>query len=92
MLPKISASSLQSPIDLFIFFDSLETEDLVIKAQVLAGGRGKGTFTSGLKGGVKLVFSPEEVKNLASQMIGFVFDNQPRAILISLSVTLLDKN
>ena len=26
----------------------------VIKAQVLAGGRGKGHFTSGLQGGVKL--------------------------------------
>ena len=29
--------------------------DLVIKAQVLAGGRGKGHFDSGLKGGVKVV-------------------------------------
>jgi len=29
----------------------------VIKAQVLAGGRGKGTFDSGLKGGVKLGYS-----------------------------------
>lgn len=27
----------------------------VIKAQVLAGGRGKGTFDNGLKGGVHLV-------------------------------------
>ena len=31
--------------------------DLVIKAQVLAGGRGKGHFESGLKGGVKVVHS-----------------------------------
>ncbi len=31
--------------------------DLVIKAQVLAGGRGKGHFDSGLKGGVKVVHS-----------------------------------
>ena len=31
--------------------------DLVIKAQVLAGGRGKGTFDSGLKGGVKMTYS-----------------------------------
>ena len=29
--------------------------DLVIKAQVLAGGRGKGHFESGLKGGVKVI-------------------------------------
>ena len=32
------------------------TKDVVIKAQVLAGGRGKGHFDSGLKGGVKIVF------------------------------------
>jgi len=32
-------------------------DDLVIKAQVLAGGRGKGQFDSGLKGGVRLVYS-----------------------------------
>jgi len=31
--------------------------DLVIKAQVLAGGRGKGTFETGLKGGVKMTYS-----------------------------------
>jgi hypothetical protein len=29
-------------------------KELVIKAQILAGGRGKGIFDSGLKGGVKL--------------------------------------
>lgn len=31
----------------------LGSKDVVIKAQVLAGGRGKGTFESGLKGGVR---------------------------------------
>jgi succinyl-CoA synthetase beta subunit len=31
--------------------------DLVIKAQILAGGRGKGTFETGLKGGVKMTYS-----------------------------------
>lgn len=35
----------------------LGTKDLVIKAQVLTGGRGKGHFKGGLKGGVKLVYS-----------------------------------
>ena len=49
---------------------SLGTEDLIIKAQVLAGGRGKGFFTSGLKGGVKAAYSPAEIKDIASQMIG----------------------
>lgn len=29
---------------------------MVLKAQVLAGGRGKGIWDSGLKGGVKIVY------------------------------------
>lgn len=31
-------------------------DDAVIKAQVLAGGRGKGTFDNGFKGGVRVVY------------------------------------
>lgn len=34
-------------------------DDMVIKAQVLAGGRGKGTFDNGLKGGVRVIYSYE---------------------------------
>ncbi|CAG8458006.1 2953_t:CDS:2 [Ambispora leptoticha] len=47
-----------------------EDGDVVIKAQVLAGGRGKGTFDTGLKGGVKVVYSPTEAKKCAEKMIG----------------------
>ncbi|KAJ9299292.1 hypothetical protein DTO271G3_2914 [Paecilomyces variotii] len=46
------------------------TGDMVIKAQVLAGGRGKGTFDNGLKGGVRVIYSPTEAKMFAGQMIG----------------------
>lgn len=42
----------------------------VIKAQVLAGGRGKGHFTSGLQGGVKLARSIDEAVDYAKQMLG----------------------
>merc|ERR1711874_933674 len=48
----------------------IATNDLVVKAQVLAGGRGKGAFKGGYKGGVKLVYSPEEVEESAKGMIG----------------------
>merc|ERR1711953_374087 len=48
----------------------IPTNDLVVKAQVLAGGRGKGSFKGGYKGGVKLVYSPEEVEESAQGMIG----------------------
>ncbi|KAK7058292.1 succinate--CoA ligase beta chain [Paramarasmius palmivorus] len=43
---------------------------LVIKAQVLAGGRGKGKFDNGFQGGVHMVDSPEQAKELATKMIG----------------------
>ena len=39
---------------------------LVIKAQIHAGGRGKGTFKYGFKGGVHLCDTPAEAKDLAS--------------------------
>lgn len=35
----------------------LDSTDVVVKAQVLTGGRGKGNFKGGFKGGVKLVYS-----------------------------------
>ncbi len=51
---------------------ALGTNDLVVKAQVHAGGRGKGTFKNGFQGGVHLADSPEKAQELASQMIGQV--------------------
>jgi len=36
-------------------FPAIGTNKLVIKAQVLAGGRGKGKFNTGLQGGVQMV-------------------------------------
>ena len=44
--------------------------DLVVKAQVHAGGRGKGTFTNGFKGGVHVVKSPPEAREVAGKMLG----------------------
>src|SRR5438874_13368221 len=43
--------------------------DLVVKAQIHAGGRGKGTFTNGFKGGVHLCKSPADARELASKML-----------------------
>jgi succinyl-CoA synthetase beta subunit len=51
---------------------TLGSEDFVVKAQVLTGGRGKGKFKSGLQGGVQLVLSPDEVKSAAEKMIGHI--------------------
>ena len=43
---------------------------LVIKAQIHAGGRGKGTFKDGYKGGVKLLNTAEGVYLAAKAMLG----------------------
>merc|ERR1712080_91732 len=47
----------------------IATNDLVVKDQVLAGGRGKGHFRNYPKGGVQVVYSPEEVETVAEGMI-----------------------
>src|ERR1700736_1094854 len=49
---------------------ALNTSELVVKAQIHAGGRGKGTFTNGFKGGVKLCQTPAEARELAAKMLG----------------------
>jgi len=44
-------------------------EEVVIKAQILAGGRGLGTFDNGFKGGVHVIKS-SQVAEYASKMLG----------------------
>ncbi|KAK3094816.1 hypothetical protein FSP39_006576 [Pinctada imbricata] len=50
--------------------ETSDSDDIVVKAQVLSGGRGKGHFTSGLKGGVKICYSVDEAVATAEKMIG----------------------
>jgi succinyl-CoA synthetase beta subunit len=45
---------------------------VVVKCQIHAGGRGKGTFKSGFQGGVKLCKSAEDVFEKAKAMLGNV--------------------
>ncbi|MBI4327664.1 MAG: ADP-forming succinate--CoA ligase subunit beta, partial [Chloroflexi bacterium] len=45
---------------------------VVVKSQIHAGGRGKGTFKSGLPGGVKVCPTAEEVFQRAQAMLGQV--------------------
>ena len=49
---------------------SLGVNNLVVKSQIHAGGRGKGTFTNGFKGGVHLAKTASQVKDLAAHMLG----------------------
>ena len=47
-----------------------EGSQLVIKAQVHAGGRGKGHFKNGFQGGVHLIESAEQAGEFAEKMLG----------------------
>jgi len=49
---------------------SLPCNSFVVKAQVHAGGRGKGHFVDGYKSGVHLVKTPHQVRDVAQHMIG----------------------
>lgn len=56
-----------------------------MKAQVLAGGRGKGHFSSGLQGGVQLSRDPAEVAALTAQMLGhrlYTHQTGPEGLLV----------
>ena len=44
--------------------------DVVLKAQVLAGGRGLGTFMNGFKGGVHVVSRAGQAGEMAAKMLG----------------------
>jgi len=67
-LPK--GANATTPAEAEEIAKQIGTDDMVIKAQVLAGGRGKGSFDNGLKGGVRVIYSPTEAKMFAEQMIG----------------------
>jgi len=48
---------------------TLQGAEIVVKAQIHAGGRGKGTFTDGFKGGVKIGKTPAEIREYAANML-----------------------
>jgi succinyl-CoA synthetase beta subunit len=66
--PKGKAAS--TPKEAYDAAKWLDVKNLVVKAQVHAGGRGKGTFKNGFKGGVHLVESAEAARDIAEKMLG----------------------
>lgn len=50
--------------------NGFKADEYVVKAQILAGGRGKGHFDNGFKGGVHLTKNQNEILDLAKNMIG----------------------
>ncbi|KAK7489681.1 hypothetical protein BaRGS_00019076 [Batillaria attramentaria] len=59
-----------SPEDSKTIASRLRVPEYVVKAQILAGGRGKGTFDTGFKGGVHLTKDPSKVEELVKSMLG----------------------
>ena len=54
-----------SRLALIVLSDGL----IVVKSQIHAGGRGKGTFTDGFQGGVKLARTKDEAIDFANRML-----------------------
>ncbi len=60
----------ETPDEAFAAAKALGVAKIVVKAQIHAGGRGKGTFANGYQGGVKLVESPQAAREVAEKMLG----------------------
>ncbi|KAI0048013.1 succinate-CoA ligase [Auriscalpium vulgare] len=69
-VPTPKSIAAKSPEEAFEAFKAFGPTGAVIKAQVLAGGRGKGKFDNGLQGGVHKVESAEQARDYATQMLG----------------------
>ncbi|MGK0238166.1 MAG: succinyl-CoA synthetase beta subunit [Candidatus Pelagisphaera sp.] len=65
--PKGAATSSKDEFESCI--DGLGEGLIVVKSQIHAGGRGKGTFTDGFQGGVKLAKTKAEALEFANRMI-----------------------
>ncbi|TCD70091.1 hypothetical protein EIP91_005073 [Steccherinum ochraceum] len=69
-IPTPVSIAAKTPQEAFDAAEKLSASGSVIKAQVLAGGRGKGKFDNGLQGGVHVVESPQQAKDYAEKMLG----------------------
>lgn len=68
-IPTPRGKVVSTPAEAELAAEALGGSDFVIKAQVLAGGRGKGKFTSGFQGGVHTCISALEARSLAAKML-----------------------
>ena len=60
----------KSPEEFITALTELPEGPTMVKSQIHAGGRGKGTFTDGFKGGVKFCKSKHDAKEIAAKMLG----------------------
>ncbi len=67
-VPKGAAAT--TPEEFVNALTQLPDGPTMVKSQIHAGGRGKGTFTDGFKGGVKFCKTKQEAKEIAGKMLG----------------------
>ncbi len=69
-VPVPKGAAAKTPEDFITALASLPEGPTMVKSQIHAGGRGKGTFTDGFKGGVKFTKSKHDAKEMAGNMLG----------------------
>jgi succinyl-CoA synthetase beta subunit len=69
-VPVPKGSPAKTPEEFVTALAQLPEGVTVVKSQIHAGGRGKGTFTDGFKGGVKVCKSKAEAREIAGKMLG----------------------
>ena len=67
-VPKGAPS--KTPEEFINALSELPDGPTMVKSQIHAGGRGKGTFTDGFKGGVKFCKTKHDAKEIAGKMLG----------------------
>ncbi|HND62095.1 MAG TPA: ADP-forming succinate--CoA ligase subunit beta [Opitutaceae bacterium] len=69
-VPVPKGAPAKTPEDFINALAELPEGPTMVKSQIHAGGRGKGTFTDGFKGGVKFCKTKHEAKEMAGKMLG----------------------
>jgi succinyl-CoA synthetase beta subunit len=69
-VPVPKGAAAKTPEEFINALTSLPEGPTMVKSQIHAGGRGKGTFTNGYKGGVKFCKTKAEAKEVAANMLG----------------------
>jgi succinyl-CoA synthetase beta subunit len=69
-VPVPKGAPARTPEEFITALTSLPEGPTMVKSQIHAGGRGKGTFTDGFKGGVKFCKTKAEARDVAAKMLG----------------------
>jgi succinyl-CoA synthetase beta subunit len=69
-VPGPKGAPATTPAEFVTALAQLPEGPTMVKSQIHAGGRGKGTFTDGLKGGVKFCKTKAEAREAAAKMLG----------------------